>query len=125
MRAESAGRRFVVAGTIFAGPTAVATSVRGRVAPMLNERPGVAWAVVEAVFLLLVLWGGTHALRTWWGIALLGALIAVAVVALRHQTLREFPDRETDVSAGDHHARYGGRLPTDRPGLQRVAGLPQ
>jgi hypothetical protein len=87
-----------VAGSIFAGPTAAATSVRGRVAPVLNERPGVAWAGVAAVFLLLVLWGGTHALRTWWGIALLGALIAIGVVALRHQTLREFPGGGADAA---------------------------
>src|SRR3954447_19106248 len=53
----------VVAGSVLAGPTAAATSVRGRVAPVLNERPGIAWAAVGAVFLLLVLWGGTHALR--------------------------------------------------------------
>jgi hypothetical protein len=80
-------------GSIFAGPTAAATRVRDRVAPVLNERPGIAWAAVGAVFLLLVLWGGTHALRTWWGIVLLGALIAIGVVALRHETLREFPRR--------------------------------
>jgi hypothetical protein len=47
----------IVAGSIFAGPTAAATSVRGRVAPVLNERPGIAWATVGAVFLLLILWG--------------------------------------------------------------------
>ena len=91
----------VVAGSIFAGPTAAATSVRGRVAPVLNERPGIAWAAVGAVFLLLVLWGGTHALRTWWGIVLLGALIAIGVVALRHQTRREFPGREPDAAAAE------------------------
>jgi hypothetical protein len=89
---------FVVAGSIFAGPTAAATSARGRVAPVLNERPGIAWAGVGVVFLLLVLWGGTHALRTWWGILLLGALIAIGVVALRHQTKREFPGREADAA---------------------------
>ena len=87
-----------VAGSIFAGPTKAATSLRGRVAPVLNERPGIAWAAVGAVFLLLVLWGGTHALRTWWGIVLLGALLAIGVVALRHQTLREFPRREADAA---------------------------
>ncbi len=81
----------VVAGSVFAGPTAAATRVRGRVAPVLNERQGIAWAAVGAVFLLLVLWGGTHALRTWWSIALFGALAAIGVVALRHETLREFP----------------------------------
>src|SRR3954452_2543687 len=32
------------AGAILAGPTAAATSVRRRLAPVLNERPGVAWA---------------------------------------------------------------------------------
>jgi putative oligomerization/nucleic acid binding protein len=85
-----------VAGAILAGPTAAATAVRRRIAPVLNERPGVAWAGVAAVFLLLILWGGTHALRTGWGIVLLGALIAIGVAALRRQTLREFPGGEAD-----------------------------
>jgi hypothetical protein len=80
-----------VAAALFAGPSDAATSVRARVAPILNERPGIVWAAVGAVFLLLVLWGGTHALRTWWGIVLLGALIAIGVLALRRQTQREFP----------------------------------
>jgi hypothetical protein len=88
-----------LAGSIFAGPTAAATRVRTRVAPVLNDRPGIAWAAVSAVFLLLVLWGGTHALRTWWGIVLLGALIAIGIVALRHETLREFARGEADAVA--------------------------
>jgi hypothetical protein len=78
-------------GAILAGPTSAGTSVRRRIAPVLNERPGIAWASVGCVFLLLVLWGPTHALRTGWGILLLGALLAIGVVALRHQTKREFP----------------------------------
>jgi hypothetical protein len=93
-----------VAGTIFAGPTAAATSVRRRVAPVLNERQGIAWAAVGAVFLLLVLWGGTHALRTWWGILLLGALIVIGVAALRHQTLREFPGGTADAATTENVA---------------------
>ena len=68
---------------------------------MLNEHQGIAWVVVGAVFLLLVLWGGTHALRTWWGIVLLGALLAIGVVALRYETMREFPGREADTTATD------------------------
>ena len=81
-----------------AGPTTAATAVRRRVAPVLNEQPGVAWAAVVARLPAAVLWGGTHALRTGWGIVLLGALIAIGVVALRHQTLREFPGREADAA---------------------------
>ena len=44
---------------------------------------------VAGVFLLLVAWGPTHAFRTLWGVALLAALIAGGVLALRHQTLAE------------------------------------
>ena len=88
-----------VAGAILAGPTRAAVAVRRWIAPVLNERPGIAWASVGAAFLLLVLWGGTHALRTWWGILLLGALIAIGVVALRRQTLREFPSHSAPAGA--------------------------
>ena len=59
---------------------------------MLNDQPGIAWAIVAAVFLLAIVWGGTHALRTVWGIALLAALLAAGVLAFRHQTLREATD---------------------------------
>jgi hypothetical protein len=86
-----------LAGAILAGPTSAGTRARRSIAPVLNERPGVAWASVGCVFLLLVLWGPTHALRTGWGILLLGALLAIGVLALRHQTRREFP---ASASAG-------------------------
>jgi hypothetical protein len=80
------------AGAILAGPTAWAVAVRRGVAPTLNRRPGIAWSVAAFVFVLLVLWGPTHALRTWWGILLLGGLLAAGIEALRRQTLAEFPD---------------------------------
>jgi hypothetical protein len=79
------------AGAVFAGPTKLATSARRRVAPVLNEQPGVVWTIAAGVLLLLILWGPTHALRVAWGIALLAVLAASGVVALRRQTLREFP----------------------------------
>ena len=80
-----------LAGAILAGPTNAATSFRRRIAPVLNERPAIAAGVVSVVFLLLILWGGTHALRTVWGIVLLGALLALGVVAFRRLTIVEFP----------------------------------
>jgi hypothetical protein len=76
---------------IFAGPSEPAVWLRRRAAPMLNERQGIVWGSIGFVYLLAILWGGTHALRTWWGILLLAGLIAVGVVALRRQTLTEFP----------------------------------
>jgi hypothetical protein len=78
-------------GAVLAGPSAPAVWLRQRLAPVLNERQGIVWGGVGFIYLLLILWGGTHALRTWWGILLLGALIAIGVVALRRQTLQEFP----------------------------------
>ena len=78
-------------GAVFAGPSEPAVWVRRRVAPVLNDRQGIVWGCVGFVYLLLILWGGTHALRTWWGILLLAGLIALGVVALRRQTLTEFP----------------------------------
>ena len=50
-----------------------------------------AWGVVGVLFLLLVLSGATHALRTWWGILLLGALLALGLWALLRDTRKEFP----------------------------------
>jgi hypothetical protein len=78
-------------GAVFAGPTAPAIWVRQRFAPVLNERQGLVWGGVGFLYLLAILWGGTHALRTWWGILLLAGLIAIGVFALRRQTLTEFP----------------------------------
>jgi hypothetical protein len=87
------------AGAIFAGPTEGATWLRRKIAPTLNQRPEIAWGAVGFVFLLLVLWGGTHALRQWWGILLLGGLLAYGVIALRRETLKEFPSGAAAAAA--------------------------
>jgi hypothetical protein len=76
---------------MFAGPSRLATSGRRHIAPTLNDNQGVAWGILVGVVLLLTVWGPTHALRTWWGVLLIAALFAGGLVALRHQTLREFP----------------------------------
>ena len=82
-------------GAVLAGPTAPAVWLREKLAPVLNERQGIVWGAMGFIYLLLVLWGGTHALRTWWGILLLAGLLAIGVVALRRQTLTEFPSAPT------------------------------
>jgi hypothetical protein len=89
----------VVLGAVLAGPLPAAKTARRWIAPVLNGRPGLAFAVAGSAFLLLVLWGPTHALRTAWGILLLAALVAAGLVALRRQTLREFPDAGAEPAA--------------------------
>jgi hypothetical protein len=97
-----------VRGAILAGPSRVAVATRRRLAPILNERADITWGGAAFCFLLLVLWGGTHALRTWWGILLLGGLIALGIVALRRQTLREYPE-PTPKPVGDGTPSVGAR----------------
>ena len=81
-----------VLGAILAGPSHVAITVRHWMAPMLRERPGLSWGILGFIYLLIILWGPTHALRTVWGILFLGALIAIGFELIRRQTIREFPD---------------------------------
>ena len=88
-----------VLGAILAGPTAPAVWLRRKLAPTLNDHQGIVWGAVGFLYVLLVLWGGTHALREWWGILLLGGLIALGVVALRRQSLQEFPSQPAVAGA--------------------------
>jgi hypothetical protein len=76
-------------GTTLAGPTRAATALRHRIAPVLNDQVGHVAAGVGVVYLLVVLWGPTHALRTWWGILLFAGLITLGVWQFRRQTLAE------------------------------------
>jgi hypothetical protein len=89
----------VVLGALLAGPTRLAIRTRTWLAPTLNTQQAIVWATVGVAYLLLVIWGPTHALRTPTGILLLGALVAAGVYALRRETLLEFPD----AAHGDGH----------------------
>ena len=88
-----------VLGATLAGPTRYATDVRRFIAPALIYRQGIIWLGAGIVFLLHVLWGPTHALRTLWGVVLLGALLALGLWAFRRETVREFPPSEPVVPA--------------------------
>jgi hypothetical protein len=78
-------------GALLAGPTRAAVAIRRRLAPTVSEHPGTAWGAVAVLFLLLVLWGPTHALKTWWGILLLAGLLALGLWALLRDMRKEFP----------------------------------
>jgi hypothetical protein len=81
-----------LAAALLAGPTRAAVATRRLIAPVLNRQPAIAAVAVGTVYLLIVLWGPTHALRKWWGVLFFAALLAVGVYVLRRQTLAEFPD---------------------------------
>jgi hypothetical protein len=103
-------------GALLAGPTRIATRVRRWIAPTIIEQPGVAWGAVAGLFLLLVLWGPTHALTTWWGILILGGLLALGFEAFRRAVQREYPPgsfERVEVEAESRPPSGGSRSPSD------------
>jgi hypothetical protein len=98
-----------------AGPTRLASSLRREAAPYLRERRGTTYAVVAAVFLVLVLWAPVAAFQKPIGLLLLAVLMVLGTEALRRQTAVEFPD------AG--FGGFGERLRATAPG--RAEAQPQ
>ena len=86
----------IVAAAWLAGPTRPATALRRAMAPSLRDHPAVAYSVVGAVLLLLVLWGPTPAFRNVWWILVFAVLLALGVTMLRRETAAEFPGLEQD-----------------------------
>jgi hypothetical protein len=103
----------LVCAMLLAGDTAPARAIRRVIAPVAVGQPAIPWLAAGSFLLLLVLWGGTHALRTWWGVALFAILIAAGVVALRRQLRAELespqePAPEGPTIADDQLARAKG-----------------
>jgi len=82
----------VLLATGLAGPNRPAVAVRRWLAPSFRHHPIAVWAAALALFLILLAWGPTAGNRQLLGVLLLAATTAVAIEALRRQTLREFPE---------------------------------
>jgi hypothetical protein len=78
--------------TVFSGPNRPAVAVRRWLAPSFRHHPVVVWATGIGVFLILLAVGPTAGNRQLLGVAILAVLTAIAIEALRRQTLREFPE---------------------------------
>jgi hypothetical protein len=83
----------VLLATVLAGGNRPAVSVRRWLAPTFRHHPIVVWLAALAVFLILLAWGPTTGDRRLLGVAILAATTAIAIEALRRQTLREFPEK--------------------------------
>ena len=119
----------LVLAAVLGGPWRAAAWLRREVAPVLNQHQEYAWGGLAIVYLLIVFWGPTHALRTWWGILLIGALLALGVYLLRKQTLEEFPTAGLEP----HEHSLGARMAaaahkvsdrTHRPARHEAAAPP-
>src|SRR6478672_4178127 len=82
----------VLIATALAGPNRPALAFRRRLAPIFRHHPVAVWATGIVAFLLLLAVGPTAGNRQLVGVAILAVTAAIAIEALRRQTLREFPE---------------------------------
>ena len=79
----------VILAAWLAGPSRPAVSLRQRLAPSLRDRPGLVYAIVGGLYLLVVAWGPTPAFRQPWSILVFAALTGLGVEAFRRLTVAE------------------------------------
>ncbi len=82
----------VLIATALAGPNRPALAFRRWLAPIFRHHPVAVWATGIGVFLLLLAVGPRAGNRQLVGLAILAVTAAIAIEALRRQTLREFPE---------------------------------
>ena len=98
----------IIIAAWLAGPTKVATSVRGGMAPYLRQ-PHIALGGAAVLLLLLVIWSPTEGTDRLAPSLLLIVLILLGVEMLRRRTIAEFPDRVETSSPGDWAASLSAR----------------
>ena len=88
----------IVFSAWLAGPTGIATSVRGGLAPHLR-RPAFAYGGLAVLIVALFWWNPTPATERLWPSLILIALLILGTEMLRRGTEAEFPDRVSTFSA--------------------------
>ncbi len=80
-----------IVGSVLAGPSRVGVTVRRWLAPAFRQSVYIVYAVVIAIFLILIAWSPLGSDRGVIGTLVLAALVLWGIELLRRQTLREFP----------------------------------
>jgi hypothetical protein len=120
----------VVLAATLAGPTRPALAVRRALAPSMRDHPLRIYGAAGLVYLLVLAWGPTPALRHWIPVLIIGALLALGIEILRRQTAREFPDAQSGDTMHSMRAwfdqrrgRFSRQAPADAADGGRVAEL--
>lgn len=99
----------IVIAAWLAGPTSIATSIRGAVTPWFRQ-PAYAYGGAIALLLVLFLWDPTPATHRLIPSVLLIVLVLLGTEALRRRVIREFPDRVTTGSSAGVAQALAGRM---------------
>ncbi len=110
----------VMLGASLASPRRPAPILRRAAAPWFRERPGVVYAAVIGVLLLIVLWGPIPATRMPIPVLIMLGLVCLGTEALRRQTAAEFPDAQL----GDTWAAWRARASRAAGSRRRPAAQP-
>lgn len=90
----------LVVAALLAGPLAPAVAFRRAAAPVLRDRPGIAYSVMGLLVLIVVAWGPIPATRKPIPVLLLLILSMMGVAALARQTAEEYPAPTSHSAAG-------------------------
>jgi Short C-terminal domain len=125
----------IIAGAWLAGPGTVASSLRRELTPVFRERV-YGYALLVAIVALVLVWSPTEGTRRLLPSLILLALLVAGYEALRSQSIRDFPDEDTEKArerwrARGHAAREavrgrgraGGVASSEAADEQRIAQL--
>jgi hypothetical protein len=98
---------FVLAAWL-AGATRPAYAIRSALASSLRYRLAACYGAAAILFLLLLAWAPTPAMRKPAGIILFAALIVLGIEVLRRQIAREFPDAQPGDTSARMKAWFSG-----------------
>jgi hypothetical protein len=117
------GFLFVLASWL-ASPAASARASRHALAPTLRDRPVLVYGLLVTAALIFLALAPEHGLRTLLTVALLTALAAIGLEALRRQAAEEFPDARPGEATAALRAwagGLGGRRPAPAPDAAEAA----
>jgi hypothetical protein len=90
----------LVIAAVLTGPLRPAVAFRRFAAPVLRDRPGLAYSTMTLIVLIIVAWGPIPATRKPVPVLLLFILSMLGVAALARQTEEEFPATTTHTAVG-------------------------
>lgn len=87
----------IVAGMLIIGPSRVAVWARRTVAPLFNADPLIFWISAAVLYLLVLFFIPSPALRLWWSVIIIGIVVSLGLEFLRRRSIVEFPEAHLDV----------------------------
>lgn len=87
----------IVAGMLIIGPSRIAVWARRTVAPLLNAEPLIFWISAAVLYLLVLFFVPSPALRLWWSVIIIGIVVSLGLEFLRRRSIVEFPEARLDV----------------------------